>query len=169
MGEIHKQAETVIARLRLQRDLHVVDAVAFEDTVPKIPIFPSTRLLRRVADNRFVMYLGKSTNPFVDPGEFVGCRYHWHGDAFKEGVAASHTPILRPSTEPPAYFPSGSVRHCAHAGVHALRAEKCAIRAMDSFLCCRACALQTRCWTDGAPHLPCIKQRQDVDVKDLTC
>lgn len=167
MGAINKQAETLVAKLRHHRDIRLVDAAAFENSSPKIPKFPSTLLLRRVADNRFVMYLGKSTHPFVEPGEFAGCPYHWHGNASKEGVAANTTPILRPSIEPPAYFPSGSVRHCAHAEVHALRATKCAIQAMDSFLCCRACALQTRCWPDGAPNFPCTKQQQDVDVREL--
>ncbi|MEO2219638.1 hypothetical protein ABGV49_21505 [Chromobacterium vaccinii] len=167
MRAIHEQAEVLIAKLRTHRDLHLVDAAALESSIPKIPRFPSTRLLRRVADNRFVMYLGENTHPFVDPGAFAGCPYHSYGAAFKEGVAASAAPILRPSTEPPAYFPSGSARHCAHGGVHALRAKKCAIQGMDSFLCCRACALQARCWPDGAPSLPCSKQQQDVDVKTL--
>lgn len=165
MHAIHEQTETLLAKLRAQRDLRLVDAVALESTIPKVPKFPSTRLLRRVADNRFVMYLGENTHPFVDPGAFAGCPYHSYGAAFKEGVAASAAPILRPSTEPPAYFPSGSTRHCAHGGVHALRAKKCAIQGMDSFLCCRACALKSRCWPDDAPHLPCVQQQQDVNVK----
>lgn len=167
MSAIQDQAETLFARLRPQRDLRLVDAVTFETTVPNIPKFPSSRLLRRVTDNRFVMYLGGITHPFVDPGPFKGCPYHGFGPAFKEGVAASAAPILRPSTQPPAYFPSGSARHCAHAEVHARRAHTCAIRGMDEFLCCRACALQTRCWPDGAPKLPCTAQEYDVDVSGI--
>jgi hypothetical protein len=164
MNVIHEQAEALVNKLQPQRELLLMNAVAFENTVSKIPRFPSTKLLRRVSDDRFVMYLGEKTHPFVDPGAFAGCPYHSHGPAHKVGVAASSTAILRPSTEPLAYFPSGSVRHCAHAEVHALRVNRCAILSIDSFLCCRACALQTRCWPDGAPNLPCIKQEQDVDV-----
>lgn len=168
MSAVHEQAETLVASLRPRRDLRLVDAVTFETTVLNIPKFPSSRLLRRVTDNRFVMYLGDVTHPFVDPGPFTGCRYHWFGPAFKEGVAAGSAAILRPSTQPPAYFPSGSARHCAHGEVHAQRANSCAIRGMDEFLCCRACALQTRCWPDGAPNLPCTEQQHGVDVSSLS-
>jgi len=163
MAAIRVHAEKLVSDLEPQRELSFVTAVAFEETVTKAPPFPSSRLLRRDAADRFVMYLGTETHPFVDPGEFAGCQYHFYGEAKKEGVAAE-PPVYKRSTEPPAYFPSGSAQHCAHGGVHAQRATICAIRAMDEFLCCRACALQVRCWPDGAPTFPCARKSADVDV-----
>lgn len=165
MAAISDQAKKLVSDLEPQRKLSLVTAVVFEETVTKAPPFPSSRLLRRDAADRFVMYLGTETHPFVDPGEFAGCPYHFYGTAKKEGVAVE-PPIYKRSIEPPAYFPSGSAQHCAHGEVHARRAKRCAIRAMDEFLCCRACALQNRCWPDGAPAFPCVKKSADVDVGD---
>lgn len=165
MAVVRAHAEKLVSNLEPQRKLSFVTAVAFEETVIKDPPFPSSRLLRRDASNRFVMYLGTEPRPFVDSGEFAGCPYHFYGTAKKDGVAAEPA-IYKRSTEPPAYFPSGSAQHCAHGEVHARRRDKCAIRAMDEFLCCRACALQTRCWPDGAPAFPCTKKSADVDVGD---
>lgn len=166
MATVRAHAEQLVSELRPQRELRFVSAVGFEETISKPPPFPSSRLLRRDATDRFVMYLGKEAHPFVDPGAFSGCPYHYYGEAVKEGVAAE-PPIYKRSTDPPAYFPSGSAQHCAHGRVHAQKAARCAIRAMDEFLCCRACALQTRCWPDGAPTFPCRNQPIDVDIAAL--
>jgi hypothetical protein len=165
MAAVRGHAEQLVAELKAQRDLSFVAAIEFEETIPKDPPLPSSRLLRQDAADSFIMYLGTETHPFVDPGGFAGCPYHFYGEAFKEGVAAE-PPIYKRSTEPPAYFPSGTAQHCAHGGVHARRAKRCAIRAMDEFLCCKACALQARCWPDEAPTFPCKRKSQVVDVRE---
>ncbi len=166
MSAVNQSAEGLLGELMAQCNLRLVDATTFEATIPVEPPFPSNRLVRRATDNKFVIYLGKETQPFVDPGPFTGCPYHFHGPALRKGEAAAPSPVLSRSTNPPAYFTSGSPRHCAHGRVHVLREKICAIRPIDEYLCCRACAFQGRCWPDGGAKLPCVKQEPDDDVME---
>lgn len=167
MAEISRRSDSLLSELRAQRALRLIDASSYEASEARIPKFPSTTLLRRETPSRFVLHIGDRSTPFVSPGAFEGCPYHAHGPAFQEGRAASETAILRPSTNPPAYFPSGSPHHCAHRTVHILRAQRCAIRMLDEYLCCRSCVLQHRCWPEGFREFPCVEcASEEVDVRD---
>jgi hypothetical protein len=154
MEEIESHAGRLVDALNAQHPVELVDAARFEAERPG-PQFPATRLLDREAPNSFVLHLGDRCRPLLDTEDFDNCPFHAHGPAHAIGRAVPDAPILRRSSNPPAYFPSGSALHCAHRGVHRQREENCRIRALDDFLCCRRCALQTRCWPDGFDGFPC--------------
>jgi hypothetical protein len=63
--------------------------------------------------------------------------------------------IMRPSLKPRAYFPSGSLYHCAHQKVHSLRDNRCMLVGFETFFCCRACAFFDACWQEDGGRLPC--------------
>lgn len=154
MEEIEARAGRLVDALNAQHPVELVDAARFEAEQP-VRLFPATRLLDREASNSFVLHLGDRRRPLLDTEDFDNCPFHAHGPAHAIGRAIPVAPILRRSSNPPAYFPSGSALHCAHRGVHRQREESCPIRALDDFLCCRRCALQTRCWPGGFEGFPC--------------
>jgi hypothetical protein len=84
------------------------------------------------------------------------CRFHdWsacHGAGQNQGA----NPIAVRNVKPRSFFRSTEDHHCAHQLVHDRRRARCQIDAFEEFLCCRACTLQTFCWspTDVA-RLPC--------------
>lgn len=51
----------------------------------------------------------------------------------------------------------GQERHCAHAGMLSMRADRCRIRAIETHVCCRACVFETECWSENADRerMPC--------------
>lgn len=157
MQELSARANGLLAALRAQHPIHLVSATGFESTRTILPAFPETVLLKREAANTFVLNLGDQMRPLLGASEFDSCQFHAHGAAHAIGYAVPETPILKRSSSPPAYFPSGSTFHCSHRTVHALREDICTIRQLDDFLCCRRCALQSRCWPAGFAAFPCAR------------
>lgn len=156
MSELQRRADTLLTTLQGQHPVKVVDAANYESTRgAKVPTFPATALLSKDGMNRYVLHLGDNAQPLLQSTEFDTCPFHAHGNSHAVGLATPEMPILRPSSTPPAYFPNGSVYHCSHRTVHAVREERCPIRALEDFLCCRRCSLQSRCWPTGFDSFPC--------------
>jgi hypothetical protein len=85
---------------------------------------------------------------------YDACEYHEWSKSNASGNAQGAA-ILSPSLDPRAFFPTNTHYHCAHRGVHELRANKCVIGRLEQYLCCQQCTFFTRCWGDGDARLPC--------------
>lgn len=117
-----------------------------------------TALAVRRSDSRpgqeYVLFtLGEAAVHLTNLSDYARCPYHYWVNSDKEGNGCNN--ILAPTCEPRAYYPSGSPYHCSHAAVHALRASRCVLIQLDSYLCCRHCALFDYCWPGGGKELPC--------------
>lgn len=156
MAELKRRADALLTSLEGQHPIAVVDAANYESTRgARVPTFPATVLLSKDGMNRYVLHLGNSAEPLLQSTDFDSCPFHAHANSHAAGLAIPETPILRPSSTPSAYFPNGSVYHCSHRTVHSIREDRCPIRALEDFLCCRKCSLQTRCWPTGFDSFPC--------------
>ncbi len=158
MVELSGRASRLLEQLGTQAVVNLMPASEFssrERANARIPKFPSTVLFRRVSNDGYLLVLGEKSKMFVDDKSYDGCAFHSHGKCAEDGMAAGDVPIVSPSVNPPAYFPSGSPMHCAHGLVHSLRAKKCEISLIETHLCCRKCAMQESCWPEGMTALPC--------------
>lgn len=89
--------------------------------------------------------------PTIDP-----CSGHSWNECFIQGEHRGDAPILFSAHDPPSFFVSGEIYHCAHQAVHDRRDHFCHLASFEQFLCCRACVLQEICWSRGEDRLlPC--------------
>jgi hypothetical protein len=110
----------------------------------------------RKRPNEYLLVLGTETHFLRRTPEVSSCGFHDWIICRTHGENQGASPILAPSVEPKAFFYSGQPHHCAHRTIHDRRANRCQIDAFDDFLCCRACTLQSFCWTEAeVRQLPC--------------
>ncbi|WP_035655664.1 hypothetical protein [Bradyrhizobium sp. STM 3809] len=106
--------------------------------------------------SEFVIVTGEHTHFLLASSDFSHCPGHDWMACHAMGKQVRAPAILNSSVDPKSYFVSGSTHHCAHIEMHDLRAEKCFIEPFEAYLCCKACAFQSVCWsTSGSPLLPC--------------
>jgi hypothetical protein len=105
--------------------------------------------------DEFLIAVGAADHFLQSTSSVADCPHHdWttcHSDAH-----ATPQAILASSIQPAAFFPSGTVHHCASQIVHDSRRQRCHLAGFETHLCCRACALQSDCWTaEELRALPC--------------
>lgn len=84
------------------------------------------------------------------------CRFHDWSACHATNEHQGSNPVAVRSVNPRSFFRSTEDHHCAHRQVHDRRQTRCQIDAFEEFLCCRACTLQTFCWTlADIARLPC--------------
>lgn len=121
--------------------------------VPARKIF-AARSHHADATREFVVVVGSSR--FYKTGGPWGplCGYHCWRDARADAASeeSSHEGFTADS-----FTEDGQDRHCAHAGMLGLRAERCRIKSLETHLCCRACVFEPECWADidDQARLPC--------------
>lgn len=126
-----------------------------EDIIPPSHGRPDLlRLAQRARE--FLLVTGEAKHFLLEEPAVDGCAGH---DWSLCQVQAQHqgaAPIFARSVEPKAFFVSQESHHCAHRIVHDRRNSRCRIDAFEEFLCCRACVLQTYCWSpQELAALPC--------------
>lgn len=159
MTDLENQSNFLLAQLAKQAPINQITSAQFEKyrgESKSIPKWPSHILLEEAGKGRHILHVGTHRKPFNDNSDYDGCPYHNHGHCASTGFAVRSTAIVQQSTNPPAYFPSGSPLHCAHKTVHSIREDICPILPIEEYLCCRRCALEDRCWPTGHSHFPCI-------------
>jgi hypothetical protein len=113
------------------------------------------RALRRVADE-WIVTTGKLTH-YLLPQPTVDCRFHVWSECRNASRQIGLSAIATPTTETPrSFFVDGHFYHCAHKIVEDRRRKRCYIAPIDMRTCCRACGLQTVCWSEEeVGRLPC--------------
>lgn len=104
----------------------------------------------------FLLVLGAQAHFLRQQPEVVSCGFHEWAVSREHGQSQGPHPVTARSVEPAAFFYSGELHHCAHRLVHDRRDGRCQISAFEEFLCCRACTLQSFCWSEAdLAGLPC--------------
>lgn len=106
--------------------------------------------------DEFLLVLGTDPHFLRIQPEVGPCAFHEWAACHAQQQSQGAAPITARNVDPAAFFYSGESHHCAHRIVHHRRLERCQISPFEQFLCCRACALQSFCWTDvDLARLPC--------------
>ncbi|MGD0189884.1 MAG: hypothetical protein ABSD74_03990 [Rhizomicrobium sp.] len=116
------------------------------------------RLLRafRPKPNEYLLVCGTNSHYLTETPSVEGCAFHSWAVCSDAHENAGTLPILARSVDPASFFMSGEQHHCAHRTVHDRRENRCQIDSFETYLCCRACAFQSYCWTDAElVLLPC--------------
>ena len=71
------------------------------------------------------------------------CTFHDYRSVKRDGLAEGSP---HPGVSLRSYTCDGQDRHCAHAGMLSLRANRCRLQEVDTHLCCRACVFENECW-----------------------
>jgi hypothetical protein len=135
---------------------------------PVMPVAGSTaarQALGKVDRRAFVSHSGEAGAPaeyivvtgtawFYKADRQAGgaCDFHLWKSARDENVAAesAHSGYIVDS-----FTEDGQDRHCAHADLLGLRADRCHVRAIETHLCCKACIFESDCWSTDQHLLPC--------------
>ncbi len=160
IAEIQKRSRELIDDFRKTHPVKLIDASTFAN-LAKADGFRGwvgreerPPLLREIETDLYLLGTGSEAAYLVQEAAYDGCQYHHWGNAFKSGDAEGTSAITSPTIVPRAFFPSGSAFHCAHAGIHAKRRDKCVLAPFETFQCCRRCSFFAWCWGDDA-ELPC--------------
>jgi hypothetical protein len=106
--------------------------------------------------NEFLLVTGAQPHFLHLRPTIENCRFHDWSACEGVGQNQGANPIAVRSVNPRSFFRSTEEHHCAHRQVHDRRRTRCQIDAFEEFLCCRACTLQTFCWSQAeAARLPC--------------
>jgi hypothetical protein len=106
--------------------------------------------------NEFLLVTGAHSHFLLLRPIIENCRFHDWSACEGVGQNQGANPIAARSVNPRSFFRSTEEHHCAHRQVHDRRRARCQIDTFEEFLCCRACTLQTFCWsTADAARLPC--------------
>jgi hypothetical protein len=106
--------------------------------------------------NEFLLVTGAHPHFLHLQPTIENCRFHDWSACHSVGEHQGAAPIAVRSVSPRSFFRSAEDHHCAHRQVHDRRHTRCQIDAFEEFLCCRACTLQTFCWSPAdLARLPC--------------
>jgi hypothetical protein len=109
--------------------------------------------------NEFLLVTGVHPHFLHMRPTIENCRFHDWSACHSVGDHQGAGPIAVRSVNPRSFFRSTEDHHCAHRQVHDRRQTRCQIDAFEEFLCCRACTLQTFCWSPAdIARLPCGSQ-----------
>ena len=159
--ELSTRAKHLIRELNKCRTIRLIPAEEFEklaaigDFKDGVSRSRGSHLIMEIDDNMYRLTLGDRHLYLSSDLGYSGCSFHFHGVCHNQGDAAGAAPILAPSSDPRAFFPSGSSHHCAHRAIHNARKNICILLCFEEYLCCRGCAFFERCWPDGGTNLPC--------------
>jgi hypothetical protein len=167
VGELEKRSKNLLADLAAHRRIKLLTAAEFEKLAERAE-FRGGVLFREhgspligsvdIRESDGVIYrltVGDTFLYLLDSSEYAGCPFHFWGACHEQGDAVGTAAIVAPCSEPRAFFPSGSVYHCAHVAVHNARRNCCVLLSFEEYLCCQCCVFFRRCWPDGGPKLPC--------------
>lgn len=120
------------------------------------PVAPAVRAFTTVSDaaaHEFVVAVGIHRFYKADVPRGAECSFHYW-KAARDAIAEKgpHQGFTNGS-----YTEDGQDRHCAHAGMLAMRADRCRIRQIETHVCCRACVFESECWSepDDRARMPC--------------
>lgn len=121
------------------------------------PAAPAARAFTTVSDaaaHEFVVAVGIHRFYKTDIARGVPCSFHYW-KAARDTALAEKAPHQGFTTG--SFTEDGQDRHCAHAGMLALRADRCRIKEVETHVCCRACVFEGECWPEGGDRLrmPC--------------
>jgi len=154
LREAHEQLNTSLQDLR--QDLEAVAQVKWL-TCAEVEGFSSeAKLCRTHGMREHLVITGGAASILGDNEAYDSCVFHDWGRCHQQGNGAEPRMIASPSVDPPAFFPSGSTHHCAHAAVQAKKRQRCVLIEIDGYLCCRRCIFFERCWGSDWGGLPCI-------------
>lgn len=80
------------------------------------------------------------------------CPYHFWKSARDRGVGADQPRVVYNAQS---FTEDGQDRHCAHHDLLSLRAGRCHIKSVETYLCCRTCIFADTCWVTDQYSLPC--------------
>lgn len=125
----------------------------------------STSPVRRSSKGgNFLVATGKEAHYLRALPEVESCPFHHHERCRQVGAADEDEPVTIRSHRRLSFFTSGEVHHCAHRQIHiAKQSVQCPISGFETKLCCRACTLQSHCWSPGKlSTAPCGGPTQNV-------
>jgi hypothetical protein len=108
--------------------------------------------------DEFLLVTGEESHyllpsPTVDP-----CGGHDWAECYRAQENKLPTAVISRSYGPASFFITKELHHCAHRQIYDRRESRCHIQTFEEFLCCRACTLQSVCWTQAQlSNLPCGK------------
>jgi hypothetical protein len=159
------RATDLVGELRRFRQVRIISAAEFErrkggrDVAVNSRDFTLRRELRSETGSQYRLTLGDSPILLTVSGDFDGCAFHYWAACNAVGSAEHSVPVFASSVQPLSFFPNGSRYHCAHSEIHTRRREKCVLRGIENYLCCRRCVYFSRCWSEEEQSLPCQKAR----------
>ena len=108
------------------------------------------------APAEFIVVTGTARFYKADVQAGSDCPYHLWKLARRAKAAASQPHV---GFETASFTEDGQDRHCAHADLVSLRADRCHIRAFETHLCCQTCLFAPECWSGARDRdrLPCPK------------
>lgn len=160
MTQLKTRAGELLSDLSRQRKVRFANRLELEALPPR------TLLADTLSDNTsiFIEQIGKDqyrlltteeVQYLIEDPTFKRCPGHDWGTCKKQGNAVGERAITAQNCEPPSFFPSGSLFHCAHAAIHSYRRDKCLLLAFEQYFCCRQCAFLDHCWPDKS-SMPCL-------------
>jgi hypothetical protein len=162
--EINDRANDLLESLRARCPIRFLTRREIEDYPPpemdsKPFVSRTTAFVEIIETNRYRMITAEHAHYLVEDESFDQCPHHEWGACKQSGDAVGLSPIAAQSCDPPCFFPSGSRYHCAHAGIHASRRNKCLLLPFEEYLCCRRCVYLARCWPEDSA-MPCVRTSQ---------
>lgn len=161
LKQLAERAENLIKELRNSCPIRLINAEEFEKQAAnaKFKGGPSRErgspFIREIDEDLYRVTIGDNFLYFLMDREYDRCPFHSWGSCHEKGDAVGTSPIVAPCSEPRAFFPSGSVYHCAHKAIHNHRKDFCILLCFEEYLCCRRCAFLQRCWAKGSTKMPC--------------
>lgn len=121
------------------------------------PAAPAVRAFTTVSDetaHEFVIAVGIDRFYKTDLPRGTPCSFHYW-KAARDTALAEKAPHQGFTTG--SFTEDGQDRHCAHAGMLRLRADRCRIKEVETHVCCRACVFESECWSVGTDRarMPC--------------
>jgi hypothetical protein len=106
--------------------------------------------------NEFLLVTGSDKHFLLPQPSIHPCVGHTWSECHSIHKNEREAAVVSRSYDPASFFTTMEPHHCAHRIVHNRRALRCHIAPFEEFLCCRACAFQSICWTpDETAGLPC--------------
>jgi hypothetical protein len=161
IAEVSQLADSLLERTAREIGRPLVPAPAsqfrgFDNTQPALEQAVTLFKPWHPKPGEFLLVLGIDTHFLRVQPEVGPCAFHEWAACQAQQQSQGGTPIMTRNVDPAAFFYSGESHHCAHRIVHDRRRERCQIRPFEEFLCCRACTLQSFCWSDDdLARLPC--------------
>lgn len=105
----------------------------------------------------FLVATGEDVHYLRNLPEIEGCPFHHHERCRELGAADEDAPVTIRSYSRRSFFTTGEAHHCAHREIQiAKQAIHCPIASFEEKLCCRACTLQSYCWSPAKLRMaPC--------------
>ncbi len=119
------------------------------DSLSNFPGFKVDRLGRELVrpfpgGGEWLAATGADHHFILREPRIAACQFHCWSSLHPHRAVRS--PVSMPSVSPQCFFPDGQPHHCANQVILDRREKRCQVHAVDSRVCCQACAYLDQCW-----------------------